>query len=67
LPTFAATAAFGRKSSQVWFSTLTLTPVSFVYFSVFSSHSFSSPATNFAGRSTRSVAFASGLRSSVGS
>src|SRR5215468_9190442 len=67
LPTFAATAAFGRRSSQPWLSTLTVTPVCLLYLSVFSSHSVSSPLTNFAGRSTRKDAPCSGLRSMVGS
>jgi hypothetical protein len=52
----AATAIFGRRSSQPSLSTRTSTPVSWMNFWVFSRNSVSSPWTNLAGRSTRSVA-----------
>ncbi len=61
LPTFAATAAFGRTSSQPSLSIRTSTPVRSVNFFVLAVHSSSSPWTKRFQRSTRSLAPFSGL------
>src|SRR5690348_2915904 len=61
LPTLAATAAFGRTSSQPSLSTRTSMPVCCVNFFVLASHMSSSPCTNFFQRSTRSFAPFSGF------
>ena len=55
-PTVAATAIFGRRSSQLSKSTLTATPVASVNFLAFARYIVSSPATNLDGRSTRKEA-----------
>src|SRR5690242_6563149 len=60
-PTFAATAALGRTSSQLSLSTRTSTPVRLVNAAVFFSHRSSSPCTKRFQRSTRSLAPFSGL------
>src|SRR5688572_5646362 len=60
LPTLAATAAFGRTSSQPSLSTRTSTPVLAVKALVFSIHLSSSPCTKRFQRSTRSLAPFSG-------
>src|SRR5581483_11721538 len=60
LPTFAATAAFGRMSSKFSLSTRTGTPVARVNASVFFIHCSSSPATKRFQRSTRNCASFSG-------
>ena len=52
LPTFAATAVFGRRSSQPSLSMSTWTPYCAMNFLVFSANRRSSPSTNFDGRST---------------
>jgi len=64
-PTFAATAAFGRTSSQPSASTRTSMPVISVNFFVFAAHTSSSPCTKRFHRSTRSLAPFSGLRFQV--
>src|SRR5205085_5947886 len=61
LPTLAATAAFGRTSSQPSLSTRTGMPVLALNAFVFSSHLSSSPWTKRFQRSTRSVAPFSGV------
>ena len=55
-PTLAATAAFGRMSSQLSLSTRTSTPVASVNFLVLASQASSSPFTKGVQRSTRKVA-----------
>ena len=62
LPTFAATAALGRTSSQPSWSTRTSTPVFSVNFLVFAIHMSSSPWTKRFHRSTRSFAPFSGVQ-----
>ncbi len=61
-PTFAATAAFGRTSSQLSLSTRTSTPVRLVNAAVFFIHMSSSPWTKRFQRSTRSFAPFSGVQ-----
>src|SRR5258708_36214843 len=61
LPTFAATAALGRTSSQPSWSTRTSIPVFSVNFFVFAIHMSSSPCTKRFQRSTRSLAPFSGV------
>src|SRR5438128_1418005 len=61
LPTFAATAAFGRTSSQPSASIRTSMPVACVNFLVFSAHLSSSPCTKRFQRRTRSFASFSGV------
>ncbi len=61
LPTFAATAALGRTSSQPSASTRTGMPVISVNFFVLAAHTSSSPCTKRFQRSTRSVAPFSGF------
>src|SRR3954467_9343744 len=65
-PTLAATAAFGRMSSQLSLSTRTSTPVASVNFFVLASHWSSSPLTNGDQRSRRKVAPGSGLKAGAG-
>src|ERR1700733_12734353 len=60
-PILADTADLGRRSSHDTESTLIATPVALVNFLVFSSHSVSSPWTNFDGRRTRRAAPGSGF------
>src|SRR5690606_18128475 len=60
-PTLAATAAFGRISSQLSLSMRTSMPVASVNFLVLASHAVSSPATKGDQRVTRSEAPSSGL------
>ena len=60
-PTLAATAAFGRMSSQLSLSTRTCTPVASVKRLVLAIHASSSPWTKGDQRSSRSVAPASGV------
>src|SRR5437660_9709924 len=61
LPRLAASAALGRTSSQVMYSTLTGTPVASVNFFVLAFHSSSSDLTNPDQRKSRSEASFSGL------
>src|SRR4249920_1202944 len=61
-PTFAATAALGRTSSQLSLSTRTSTPVFFVNAATFFMYWSSSPATKRFQRSTRSFAPFSGFQ-----
>src|SRR5690348_10853932 len=61
-PTFAATAALGRTSSQLSLSTRTSTPVRLVNAAVFFIHKSSSPCTKRFQRSTRSFAPFSGFQ-----
>ncbi len=65
-PTFAATAAFGRMSSQLSLSMRTSTPVASVNFLVFAIHWSSSPLTKGDQRRTRRVAPGSGLKVGAG-
>src|SRR5438045_3066520 len=62
VPRFAASAALGRTSSQVMYSTLTGTPVSSVNFLVFAFQSSSSDLTKPDQRSSRRAASFSGLK-----
>ncbi len=65
-PILADTADLGRRSSHDTESTLTSTPVSWVNFLLFSSHSVSSPWTNFDGRRMRRLAPFSGAKVQLG-